>query len=261
MDKEVRLKEPGLCPICGMKLVPGLPDPLEYPVELTAKPRVLKAGDPIQLAFRVQDPKTAQQVREFDVVHEKLYHLFVISQDMSFFVHEHPKILADSSFQLSVRFPKPGLYRVLNDFYPRGGTPQLVEKTLMVPGPGFELKTAKLNPDLAPQRAENLDVELVMDPPNPVRGEKTLMFFRLTPNTGIEPLLGAMGHMLAASSDLIDMIHTHPLVVTDPIDAKYKQIQFNVIFPRQGMYRVWVQFQRNGVVDTVAFNIPVGELK
>ena len=30
------------------------------------------------------------------------------------------------------------------------------------------------------------------------------MFFRLTPNDGIEPYIGAMGHMLAASSDLID---------------------------------------------------------
>ena len=28
-----------------------------------------------------------------------------------------------------------------------------------------------------------------------------------------------------------------------------KQIQFNLIFPREGIYRVWVQFQRQGVVN------------
>jgi hypothetical protein len=82
----------------------------------------------------------------------------------------------------------------------------------------------------------------------------------LTPkNEGIEPRLGAMGHMLAASSDLIDMIHTHPFIVTDFADGNYKQLQFNVIFPRPGVYRVWVQFQRHGVVNTVAFNVPVGD--
>jgi len=36
---------------------------------------------------------------------------------------------------------------------------------------------------------------------------------------------------------------------------------FNVIFPRARTYRVWVQFQRKGVLNTVAFNIPVTELK
>ena len=58
-----------------------------------------------------------------------------------------------------------------------------------------------------------------MDPPQPLAGFKTLMFFKLTPNEGIEQYIGAWGHMLAASSDLIDMIHTHPFLVTDPDGA------------------------------------------
>ena len=44
------------------------------------------------------------------------------------------------------------------------------------------------------------------------------------------------------------------------MEGGYKQIQFNMIFPRAGIYRVWVQFQRKGVVNTVAFNIPVKNL-
>jgi hypothetical protein len=66
---------------------------------------------------------------------------------------------------------------------------------------------------------------------------------------------------MSASSDLIDMIHTHPIYVNDPDDKSYKELQFNMIFPRPGIYRVWVQFQRKGVVNTAAFNIPVDELK
>lgn len=205
-------------------------------------------------------------MRDFEIVHEKLYHLFVVSQDLNYFVHDHPTRLPDASFQIDLRLPKPGLYRILSDINPKGGTPQLIEKTVLVPGPGFELATARLEPDLTLKHAENLDVDLTLSPAQPVAGEKTLLFFHLlsfhlTPNEGIELLLGAMGHMLAVSSDLIDMIHGHPSIVTDFTDANYKQLQFNVILPRAGMYRVWVQFQRHGVVNTVVFNIPVGDLK
>ena len=38
-------------------------------------------------------------------------------------------------------------------------------------------------------------------------------------------------------------------------------IQFNVIFPRAHTYRVWVQFQRLGVVNTAYFDVPVKDLE
>jgi hypothetical protein len=260
MDKDIRSKTPGKCIKCGMTLVLNLPEAQEYPVRLTMKPRVPKVGEPNELHFRVDDP-AGKQVKEYEVMHEKLYHLFVVSQDTTVFNHVHPEIQPDGSFILNQNFPKPGLYRVLSDFYPKGGTPQLISTTVMVPGEGFKIELPKLKADVSPQDDKNLHVELVTDPPEPLAGFKAMMFFRLTPNEDIEQYLGAWGHMLAASSDLIDMMHTHPFDVRDPEEAKYKQIQFNLIFPREGIYRVWVQFQRKGVVNTVAFNVPVTALK
>ena len=260
MDKNVRSKTPGKCPICGMTLVLGIPDAHEYPVRISTKPKMIKPGEDTLLNFKIEEPDNGKTVQDFEVMHEKLYHLFLVSQDMRFFRHIHPEKQPDGTFNLDVKFPHAGLYRVLSDFYPKGGTPQLIASTMMIPGAGFKLEPAKLTPDLKPQKSENLDVELVLDPPEPLAGFKTLMFFKLKPNDGIEPYLGAMGHMLAASSDLIDLMHTHPLYVTDPDEGAYKQIQFNLIFPRAGIYRVWVQFQRKGVVNTVAFNVPVKPL-
>ena len=72
----------------------------------------------------------------------------------------------------------------------------------------------------------------------------------------LQPYLGAWGHMLAASADLIDMIHGHPA-----FGEGGGTIQFNVIFPRAGNYKLWVQFQRLGVVNTVEFNVPVSVLQ
>ncbi|HLW76219.1 MAG TPA: heavy metal-binding domain-containing protein, partial [Bryobacteraceae bacterium] len=261
MDADVRSKYPGKCPRCGMTLILGMPDPREYIVQVTTTPKILKANAPIQLHFQIEDPDTHKQVQKYEIMHEKLYHLFVVSQDLMFFNHVHPQIQPDGSFNLTETFPHAGVYRMLSDFYPTGGTPQLIATPVMVPGPGFKMEYAKLQPDVSAKDDQNLHVELVTDPPQPLAGFKTMMFFRLTPNQNIEQYIGAWGHMLAASWDLVDMMHTHPIYVTDPDDAKYKQIQFNLIFPRAGIYRVWIQFQRAGVVNTVVYNIPVKNLE
>jgi len=78
------------------------------------------------------------------------------------------------------------------------------------------------------------------------------MRFTLSPGDGLEKYLGAWAHMLVASEDLIDMMHTHPFLADGS-----PEMQFNLIFPRPGTYRVWAQFQRSGVVNTVHFDVPV----
>ncbi|MGH7249278.1 MAG: heavy metal-binding domain-containing protein, partial [Pseudomonadota bacterium] len=42
MDPDVRLPGPGKCPRCGMTLVPGILDPIEYPLKLTVTPRAFR---------------------------------------------------------------------------------------------------------------------------------------------------------------------------------------------------------------------------
>jgi hypothetical protein len=61
--------------------------------------------------------------------------------------------------------------------------------------------------------------------------------------------------MLAASDDRIDLIHEHPFD-----GSGGPEVQFDVIFPRARTYRIWVQFQRNGVVNTTRFDVPVRAL-
>ena len=254
MDPDVRSAVPGKCPRCGMTLRLGIPDQIEYPLDITLAPRVPKPGERLDFTFRIRDPRKNTPVTKFETVHEKLFHLFVVSQDLDYFVHDHPVPQPGGVFTYSATLPKRGLYRILGDYYPTGGIPQLTERTIIVPG--GHLETAKLSPDLAPQHAANMDVELVTEPAQPLAGFKTLMFFRVKPSEGLEQYIGAWGHMLAASDDLVDMIHTHPFLADGG-----PQIQFNMIFPRARTYRLWVQFQRKGVVNTAVFTVPVQELK
>lgn len=255
MDPDVRSNKEGICSRCGMKLKAGIPEPVEFPVDLNITPRAPRPGAKTQLEFTIRDPRNDRQIEHFEIVHEKLFHMFVISKDLQFFLHDHPVFGDDAKFRYDLAFPKPGLYRVLADFYPEGATPQLIEKTVIVPGAPKQ-QAPVLTRDYSTKTTENMHVSLTTDPPQPIAGQKTMMFFRLEPSDGIEKYIGAWGHMLAASDDLIDMIHTHPFIADGGPD-----MQFNVYFPREHTYRVWVQFQRKGVVNTAQFDIPVQDLK
>ncbi|HEX5432175.1 MAG TPA: heavy metal-binding domain-containing protein [Bryobacteraceae bacterium] len=257
MDPDVRSNQAGVCPRCGMKLRSGIPERVEYHLDLTEMPRLLKPNQPATLEFSVRDPWKNRPVTRFQVVHEKLFHMFVVSQDLKFFLHDHPIFEPDGTFRYRIQFPKPGMYRVLGDFYPDGATPQLIAKTVIVPGSGAAAPgtPTPLTRDYSAKDAENMHIEFWTVPPQPVAGMNTQLHFKVTAN-GFEKYLGAWGHMLVASDDLIDLIHTHPFIADGG-----PNVQFNVTFPRAHGYRVWVQFQRKGVVNTAHFDVPVTELK
>src|SRR5579863_8779525 len=90
MDPDVRSHAPGTCPRCGMKLAAGIPDPVEYTMDLKVIPAAPKPGQPTRLQFLVRDPWKERPVTNFQIVHERLFHMFVVSQDLKFFIHDHP---------------------------------------------------------------------------------------------------------------------------------------------------------------------------
>ena len=252
-DRDIRSSTPGTCERCGMKLVAGIPDPVDYHLNLGVTPAVPKPGAPARLTFTVHDPWKDNPVKKFQIVHEKLFHAFIVSQNLEFFVHDHPTLGKDQAFHYDMRFPTPGMYRILGDFFPDGGTPQLIAKTVFVPGQAPP--PVPLRADYTTKTGANMEVDLVTTPALPIAGQKTQLIFRIKPGEGLEKYLGAWGHMLAASDDLIDMIHQHPL-----FSDEVAQTQFSMIFPRARTYRIWVQFQREGVVNTVHFDVPVTQL-
>lgn len=254
MDPDVRSHNPGTCRRCGMNLVAGIPDPVEFHLDLGVVPRPPTPGQPAALQFFIHDPWKDRPVASYNVVHEKLFHAFVVSEDLQFFRHAHPTVVDDGVFQLPITFPTGGMFRVLGDFYPAGATPQLATQTIVVPGAAPPPVT--LSRDYSPKSSENMRVSLVTIPEQAVAGMRTQLRFTLDPTAGLEKYLGAWAHMLAASDDLIDMIHQHPFRVDEQ-----QMVEFEMVFPRPQVYRVWVQFQRKSVVNTVHFDVPVTELR
>ena len=254
MDPDVRSYAPGKCRRCGMALVPGVPEPVEFHVDLAVIPAAPAPGQPAVLQFSVHDPWKDRPVPAFNLVHERLFHAFVVSQDLEFFEHGHPQPSGEGVFQYAVTFPRPGMYRVLGDFYPVGGTPQLASNTVIVPGNAPPPRP--LTRDYSEKTATNLRVSLETLPAHPTATTRTQLRFLVKGPHGLEKYLGVWGHMLVASSDLIDMMHEHPFLADGG-----ERVEYELVFPRPGTYRIWVQFQSDGVVNTSHFDVPVAALK
>jgi heavy metal-binding protein len=250
MDPDVRSHAPGTCRRCGMTLQAGIPDPVEFHLDVASVPERVVPGQPTALQFFVHDPWKNRPVTTYNLVHERLFHAFVVSEDLQFFQHSHPTFVGNGVFQLPITFPQAGMFRVLGDFYPSGATPQLNAQTIFVAGEAP--KPVQLVRDYSTKSAENMRVSLETIPERPVAGNRTQMRFRIEPGSGLEKYLGAWAHMLAASNDLIDLMHEHPYRVDEgPL------VEFEITFPRPMAYRTWVQFQRDGVVNTVHFDVEV----
>ena len=255
MDRDVHAKLPGKCPRCGMVLVAGLPAPAEYPVKLSVTPTRIVPGQAIRLHFRILDPLPGKPRPKLQLIHERLFHLFLIGPGLDFFAHVHPQLQDDGSFLLETELPQAGAYRLLCDFFPEQGTPQMVAKTLIVPG--NLLNRVELQPDLAAKRVAGLTLKLESPPSTPIAAQRTRLVFELQPADRLEPFLGAWGHVLIASQDRQDLVHTHPFLAY----PERGYLQFNVIFPRPGVHRVWLQVQQAGEVLTAHFDVPVERLR
>jgi hypothetical protein len=257
MDPEIRAAMAGRCSKCGMDLVAGVAEPVEYDVKLRIDPPGVEPGKPVELQFEILDPRDGKRATDFSVVHDKLFHLLYVSHDLEVFRHEHPLLGEDGIFRHQTVFPKPGVYRLLADFYPANATPQLIPATVTTKDfeQGLEASNGSLKPDRDSKRGENVAISLRSEPAEPIAAFKTMLFFELDTAAGLEQFLGAWAHMLAVSEDLVDMIHAHPAIADGG-----PRIQMNLIFPRPGMYRIWIQVQREGKVNTVSFTIPVKKL-
>jgi hypothetical protein len=254
MDPDVRSDSAGKCRRCGMALVAGVPEPVEFHTDVVTIPEGLGPGQQAVLQFSIHDPWKDRPVSGFNLVHEKLFHAFVVSQDLQFFEHGHPSWVNDGVFQYPITFPKPGMYRVLGDFFPEGGMPQLSSETVFVRGE--PPPPVHLDRDYSPKAATNLSVSFGTIPERPAATARTQLRFVVEGERRLEKYLGVWGHMLVASDDLIDMMHEHPFLADGG-----PQVEFEVVFPRPGTYRVWVQFQSAGVVNTSHFDVPVRRLE
>jgi hypothetical protein len=263
MHPDVRGKPGDKCPLCGMALVrAAAADYAAYVLDLETVPRALKPQQKARARFFVRDPRSLATVKRFDLVHERVFHLFVISQDLEYFRHVHPTLHQNGSLDVDIELPRTGVYQLIADFMPAGGSPQLLQKSIVTAGyNGPLVAPPALKRDTEDKVVSGARVKLTM--PEPIAGREQLVTFELedaatgAPLRDLEPYLGAAGHLLLVSADLSIASHSHP--VAEISTAGGPTVVFQMLFPRAGDYRMWVQFQRHGEVITSSFTVPVKE--
>ncbi len=239
------------------------PKPKPFLLEMESKPAKPVAGQPAELTLALRSRATKQIVTDYDVVHEQLMHLIIVSKDLRQFAHEHPALGEGGKFTLRYTFPSGGTYHLFTDVAPKGAGSQVLMQPLQVEGdapPKFALNDKDALPvvggvrlafqndkgALMARRALNLQFEMKDE----ASGK---------PITDLQPWLGAMAHLILIHEDGTTFVHSHP-DETDPQNGKNGSLSFLARLPKPGLYRGWVQFQRDNAVHTAPFGVRAKEI-
>ncbi|MDD9272183.1 hypothetical protein ACFPES_34710 [Paenibacillus sp. GCM10023248] len=214
-----------------------------------------KAQDDTPLTIQIQDA-AGKPVNEFDLNHEKMMHLIVVSKDLSYFNHIHPEYQGKGLFTVTTRFPAGGDYKLFADFAPSGKEKSVLSHALTVQGNAAS--PAGLKPDAKLTATVNgTEVALAIDGLKAGAEANLTYTFKdaatKAPVQNLQPYLGAVGHVVILDAAAEQYLHVHP---TDE-KSTGPSAKFMTTFPQSGIYKIWGEFQRDGQVFAVPFVVKV----
>lgn len=210
----------------------------------------LPLGRTTDLRFRIVGPDGAA-VTGFDVEHERRMHLIVVRRDLTGYQHLHPVLDASGTWSVRLRLPEAGVYRAYADFS-AGGRAMTLATDLFVAGAFAPVPLPAPRP--ADETAEGY--RAVLQSHDAVAGATAELTYTLSRDgrrlDGVQPYLGADGHLVALREGDLAFLHVHP----EESDAP-GVIRFGASLPSAGSYRLFLQFRHDGRVRTVAHTLEV----
>jgi len=208
-------------------------------------------GEDGTLSFRVET-LGGETVTAFERAHEKVLHLIVVRSDGSEFRHVHPTMDEAGTWSIPWVWEEAGTYRVFADFTPASGDEGVtLTQTVQVDG-SFVAVVSE------PRRVDQIDGFAVEIEGDLVAG--TVSDLRITvsrdgdPVTGLEPYLGAFGHLVALREGDLAYLHVHAAGdAPKEGETSGPEIAFAAEAPPAGRYLLYLDFQVNGTVHTAEF--------
>ena len=221
-------------------------------------PDAIAPNQSFPLAINIQD-SAGNPVSNFDISLEKRMHLIVVSDDLEFFAHIHPKYTDQGQFDIEPSLPKAGNYTLFSDYKPAGDAERVSLMHLSVAG----TKEASAKIDKSSTKSfGKTKVSFSTDKEQIKANEPLTLKFDIqdtatnTPVKDLQPYLGKTGHLIIVkqSNTLTseDYIHAHATEGT-----ALGKVDFETQFPEPGKYKLWGQFNRNGKIITADFWVNV----
>ncbi|GAC58688.1 hypothetical protein GOHSU_46_00090 [Gordonia hirsuta DSM 44140 = NBRC 16056] len=210
-------------------------------------------GQDGRLSFQIRT-EAGEPVTEFATVHQQDLHLIVVRSDGASFRHAHPQLdTATGTWSLPWRWDAGGTYRLYADFTPTGpDAPALTLSRLVeVRGDFDPVPTAPSRTVQAGAYTVTLDGDLAAAQ---TRGLTMTVTRDGAPVTGLEPYLGAFGHLVVLRAGDLAYLHVHSDEAEPAADARSgPELIFDVEAPTAGRYLLYLDFQVDGQVHTAAF--------
>ena len=223
-----------------------------YSLDLAADALPASAG--AELAYRIVG-SDGQPVTGYEASHDKDMHLIAVRRDTSGFQHVHPSLDADGTWRVPLDLTA-GSWRIFADFVPAEG--DAAGQTLTL---GADLAVAGVyRPEALPasSRTAQVDGYTVTLDGDLLPGKESELTLSVArdgrPVTDLEPYLAAYGHLVALRAGDLAYLHVHP--AGEPGDGKTPagpDITFYATAPSTGDYRLFLDFQHDGVVRTAEF--------
>ncbi|TQM29474.1 hypothetical protein [Nocardia bhagyanarayanae] len=207
------------------------------------------------LRFRILDQQGAPVTR-YVRSHDKDLHLIVVRRDMSAFQHVHPVLDGNGTWSVPLDLTRAGDYRVFADFTPEGGPSLTLGADLRVAG-AYDPRPLPAPASTAAVGDYTVTLDGAVTP-----GQASKVTLSVSkggkPVTDLQPYLGAYGHLVALRAADLAYLHVHPEGHPgDGVTAAGPGITFFVTAPSAGDYRLFLDFQHEGVVRTVEFTLSV----
>ncbi|MGH9278105.1 MAG: hypothetical protein ACRD12_08365 [Acidimicrobiales bacterium] len=213
-------------------------------------------GQPAPFTFRITDDRGRTIRGAFELEHDKELHLVVVRRDTAVFEHVHPVKGDDGTWSIDLNLPAPGTYRAFADFK-IGDDRQTLATDLFV---GGDFQPRVLPDPRSTARAldasgRSSEFDVTLSAPGTGAARETGLSFAVArsglPFDGLEPYLGAKGHLVALREGDLAYLHVHPTA------AHGNEINFAATFPTPGRYRLFLQFQTGGEVRTASYTLEV----
>jgi hypothetical protein len=209
-------------------------------------------GEAGELSFRIEQADGTPVVR-YTEEHGKDLHLIVVRTDGAGFRHVHPALdERTGTWSIPWTWTAAGTYRVYTDFTRAGDESGVtLTRTLEVAGEYAPVVAA-------PIRVATVDGFTVTLGGDLVAGGAGMLTATVErdgePVTGLQPYLGAFGHLVALRQGDLAYLHVHPEgEEPEAGDTSGPTVSFHAEAPTAGRYLLYFDFQVDGAVHSAPF--------